>query len=361
MNGLDEESNGQLPRPLKPRRLGDRSRASRILLVRPEELSAPSEPPKVSDKVLEWAKVLVAPLATVVVTGVVGSYVSTLLNEKDARETNERLYAQLLTQREQSDTLIRKDMFSVVINRFLLDSNKQDWGDKVLQLELLAHNFNQSLDLAPLFKDVSYKLASASDVTEVSRIDLQRRLDQTASALNLKQITSLARRGVAREQKISPGNLDGASEPTMIQVTTPLDQFVPNRTATLIARKEQIAFSVEVLRSDLARKELEVRLVMQKAGEQEPLVDQHFWIGRYDFPMLSNVQLPFGLRAAVAVTVFDVPALVGDQKLDSFAQLYLIVFPSSSASFKERQDYDDILMNMVRQRQQTSLNGEIPR
>ena len=90
---------------------------------------------------------------------------------------------------------------------------------------------------------------------------------------------------------------------------------------------------------------------MRRSGIADPLFDQHFWIGRYDFPMLANLQLPYGLRAAVAITEFDVTTVAEERQSDSFAQMHLVVFPSSSASFKERQDYDDVLLDMIRQKQ----------
>lgn len=336
-----------------------RARIGRTLVIRLNEPPLPPKPPAAADKALEWLKVLAAPLATVLVTGLLGSYVSTWLSDKEARETNERLYAQLLIQREQSDTLIRKDMFGVVINRFLTAPDKpQDWGDKVLQLELLANNFSQSLDLAPLFKDIGRRLPSACDVQPSRRDQLLQRIDQTASTLNFKQITSLARRGFTHPKKIKPGLWERAGAPMMIKATVPMLQLTPSTREISWTAQDRATFTVEVVRADLDRRELEVRLVMRRSRVEEPLFDQHFWIGRYDFPMLSNVQLPYGLRAAVAITAFDVPEKAEDREAESFAQLHLVVFPSSSASFKERQDYDDILLDMVRQRQGPAAQKE---
>ena len=112
----------------------------------------------------EWTKVVLLPLVTLVIS-IVGSWYFTDLSkerearqsrqaqESETRDSKQRLYAQLLTQREQSDATIRKDMFEVVLGRFLSDRQQGNLSDQVLQLELLANNFNQSLDLAPLFKD----------------------------------------------------------------------------------------------------------------------------------------------------------------------------------------------------------------
>ena len=66
--------------------------------------------------------------------------------------------------------------------------------------------------------------------------------------------------------------------------------------------------------------------------------------------MLDNTQLAYGLRTSVVITDFVVPESGPDREGNSFVALHLVVFPASSASFKERQDYDDILNDMLRMR-----------
>jgi len=112
----------------------------------------------VEDRALEWVKAAGMPLAAALITVVGGFLLKSLADQRAERESRERLYTQLLVQREQSDAAIRKDMFGVVLKEFLAETSKRDWKDKVLQLELLAHNFSQTLDLAPLFKDVARRL-----------------------------------------------------------------------------------------------------------------------------------------------------------------------------------------------------------
>jgi hypothetical protein len=303
---------------------------------------------------LPWVSALAGPLVTVLVTGVLAHAATAWFSAREARETNERLYAQLLTQREQSDTTIRKDMFSVVINRFLADKGELRWRDKVLHVELLANNFSQSLDLAPLFKDIARRLPQAPEVAPAERRELMERLDLTASALNGKQLSSLARRGHARSKRVAVRALDKGPIPELIKVKLPLRSLVPSAAVPEAAADETLTFEVEALRANLERRELELRLLVRQ-GKQQVLYHQHFWVGLYDFPMLSNVQLPFGLRAALALTDFDVPIDVRDRSEPIHASLHLVVFPSSSASFKERQDYDDILLDMVRQRERQGL------
>jgi hypothetical protein len=109
---------------------------------------------------------------------------------------------------------------------------------------------------------------------------------------------------------------------------------------------------LEVLSMDVKRREVEVRLLLQRRGAAAQVVDRHFVVSRYDFPMLDNTRLPNGERCAVALTDFFVQdkGSEEDKRSNSFANLQVIVFPATSASLKERIEYDELLGNMLRKR-----------
>src|SRR5436190_19905222 len=73
-------------------------------------------------------------------------------------DTNARLFAELITKREEADSLLRKDMFNSIIGTFLKPGSSS-YEEKVLKLELLSYNFHEALDLGPLFKDVYLEIA----------------------------------------------------------------------------------------------------------------------------------------------------------------------------------------------------------
>ena len=258
--------------------------------------AAPTQNDK-PNKILEWIKAIGMPLVTLVVTIVGGFYFTSLTNQREARDSNDRLYAQLLTQREQSDALIRKDMFGVVINRFLADAKPQDWTTKVLQLELLANNFNQSLDLAPLFKDLADKLTPGPSLTQAQSTGLKKRLERTASNLIFKQVASLGRRGLVVEQPVPLADWEKSFGKPFIDVTVPKSRLVPSTAYAPVGDKEEIRFAVEVVAVNADRREVEIRLRVNFSSDKDHDVDRHFWVGQYDFPMLDNTQLPHGLRS----------------------------------------------------------------
>lgn len=317
--------------------------------------TAGDKPNKNSGNALEWSKVFVLPLVTLIVTLVGGHFLTSWLKEREASENNARLYAQLLIQREQSDAQVRKDMFQVVITRFLTDQKQGDWNNKILQLELLANNFNQTLDLAPLFKDTARLLPQATGLTKQQVADMQRRLDVTASNLIFKQVNALARRGYADFAFVPVAEVAGATGKPWIDAVMPKSRLVPPVGAPNKTRKDTIHFAVEVLNVRVDLREVELRLRVEFSdGDEEEKVDRHFWVGLYDFPMLDNTQLPHGLRTSVVLTEFLVAdgANESERAANSFFKMHLVVFPSGSASYKERQDYDDILRDMLRKREE---------
>jgi hypothetical protein len=349
---------------IKPTGVAANVQTSREPVVRAEEAAlaqaeAMRKPEDKSGKALEWTKAVGMPLVTLIITVLGGYYFTSLakereiretgfLKEREARESNERMYAQLLTQREQSDTLIRKDMFGVVISRFLKGDENQSLNDKVLQLELLANNFNQSLDLAPLFKDLARQLSQSTGLTSAKTAELKKRLDVTAANLIAKQVNSLRRRGFVKDEAITLADWETRVGKPFINEVIPKSLLVPSAALTPIDDKEQMHFSVEVVGVNIGRREVEIRLRANFLGGNEKKIDSHFWVGQYDFPMLDNIQLPHGLRASVVITDFEVPETQKDREANSVVQFHLIVFPGAAASFKERQDYDDILEDMLR-------------
>jgi len=91
-------------------------------------------------------------LLTAMAVAYVGVTGSRILEDRQSRETNARLYSELMSRREEAESSLRKDMLVAIIEKYLA-SSENDLDAKVLQLERLADNFHDSLDLRPLFFD----------------------------------------------------------------------------------------------------------------------------------------------------------------------------------------------------------------
>src|SRR4029434_8137624 len=89
-------------------------------------------------------------------------------------------------------------------NTTLKVSPEEQIRQQILSLELLAYNFHESLDIAPLFKDVERRIRSVDKGPDP---ELQRRLESVALQVIEHQLTALSdvgtvERGDALTEKI---------------------------------------------------------------------------------------------------------------------------------------------------------------
>src|SRR5215471_16758632 len=107
-------------------------------------------------------------LLTALAVAVLGFWTSSYLRAREQREaalrermqtaeTNARLYSELTSKREESDSALRKDMFTSIINSFLREG-PATVEQKMLNLELLVFNFHESLNLQPLFDQIGREI-----------------------------------------------------------------------------------------------------------------------------------------------------------------------------------------------------------
>jgi len=95
-------------------------------------------------------KLLLTTLAIPLTLAIVSYQYQSAQTERQATDARLRLYTELLSKREEADTSVRKGIFDKVLETYLKPGGK-DLEAKLVALELLALNFNDSLDLSPLF------------------------------------------------------------------------------------------------------------------------------------------------------------------------------------------------------------------
>jgi hypothetical protein len=286
---------------------------------------------------IEWAKIAVIPL--VVALG--GYFITSWQKDRDNADNNNRLYTQLVSQREQSDTTLRTEMFKAVIEKFLSGSKTGDPRDMVLKLELLAYNFHESLDLGPLFKEVLRILDQPGSLSQEQRKGLRKRLDAAAANIIVQQVAALRLKGQGWSGNNSFEDVQKSSGDSYL-----IDGQVPDHSE----RGKGMRVRLQVLAMDVKRHEIKVRLLVQSQADSRTFVDRHFHVSLYDFPMLDSTRLPNGQRCSVVLTDFYVEDSGSEEakRLNSFANIELVVFPATSGSLKERIEYDELLRSMLR-------------
>jgi len=301
-------------------------------------------------------------VAMPLVTAAVGFTINSSLNARQARENNLRLYADMMTRREQADSDLRKDMFTSILDKFTTagsnPTSPERLEQQVVNLELLAANFNESLDLGPLFEHLRRQIPKDSDSlgAESRKVsaDLRKRLETVASEIGERQIRVLAESGVV--VRAGAGEFEHPAEKTpylrflgptaILHPDAKPEDSVTQVCLTMSTPQGPHArrFKVEISDYNADAREFQVRLYASKVldaancaapdldlkGAAE--IDTEFWVGTFDFPMVDNTRLSQGERCAVVLTDLG----------PGHAGLTLTYFPGSRASLKDKPYYDEI-------------------
>jgi hypothetical protein len=223
--------------------------------------------------------------------------------------------------REASESALRKDMFSSIIDSFVNDKN-ESLEEDTLNIELLAYNFHDSLNLKPLFVHLQNKIKASEDPKD-KKDKLLTRLEILSEEIIDNQLYVLKEVADTEEIIIEYDvldtefitknfilNIEGIKREIEIQVNE--HDAINNR------------FRVALFIKDLLDENSEVFLVNQS------------WITLYDFPTVDSVRLSKDGRLSVSITDYD----------DLSAVLTVALFPGSYASLKEKPYYEDILKQL---------------
>lgn len=271
-------------------------------------------------------------LVTAITIAMVSYYASDYINQNQENEAKTRLYTELMSKREESEAALRKDMFSSIINSLLKENVTMD--EKILQLELLAYNFHESLNLTPLFSYLNRK-NNAETKDRSLRILYKERLINMSKEVTSKQLASLE--GVASTEKFVYFYDSLAFSPNDTFSAVFMDSMLlDNRNVPI-----QHLVHVTILEKDTSSSTIKVRLKIatRVPDRQDKVVDPAFTIDYFEFPMIDNTRLVNDKRCAVVLRDFDTS--------NQFVELDVIFFPGSHSSLKERPYYDDIVAKLL--------------
>ena len=274
-------------------------------------------------------------LLTALAVAILGFWTSSYLREREGREaalrekmqtgeTNARLYSELISKREESESALRKDMFTSIINSFL-GGGAANIEQKVLNLELLVYNFHESLNLKPLFLHLERLVRGTPQ-----RAEYLERLGRVAEEVTKKQMLVIGEGGTSFDATADFKNLtfvDGGGEDGASYVARDLQADGLKRN-----------FRIELLGVDRENEQIQLRVTVRSPQESEN-VSTEFWVGHFDFPMIDNVRLPHDQRFAVVLNNFDAA--------HGRADLTVSYFPGKYASLREKPYYDEVLQKLL--------------
>lgn len=267
-------------------------------------------------------------LLTALAIALFGFITSSKLDQRQALETNTRLYSELMSRREESESALRKDMFVSIITSFL-NPNATDINSDVLNLELLVHNFHESLNLKPLFLDLKRRIvraqaAAPSTAAKAEYAEYTERLENVAREIARKQMIVLEGVGKRLDRTVDlTGDPDGTSlEP-----------------ATLSLDSVQTNFSLDIVHVDRVNREIQVGVNIEtpdpELGRQTKVAT--FVVSFFDFPMIDNIRLVRGQRCSVVLNNFN----------EQSAELTVVLFPGTYASLKEKPYYNEVIQSVL--------------
>jgi hypothetical protein len=279
-------------------------------------------------------------LLTALTIALVSYFGSSYLNSRQNNDSKIRLYTELMSSREQSESALRKDMFNSILGTILKDSHSLD--ENILQLELLAYNFHESLNLMPLFVYLDRQIGAEKNIQ--LKEAYRNRLYKMAGDVISKQISSL----------------EGAASMETMFITFPGDsvKYKPGLSQEFsmdwkdskvfydtvkVGNTNNVYKRVVFLKAsgyNVDEKRVNVRLDIETSLNNKfvNMVTQEFTIDYFQFPMIDNTRLSNDMRCAVVMRDFDFP---------NFIEVGILYFPGSHSSLKEKPYYDEVVKKLL--------------
>ena len=275
-------------------------------------------------------------LLTAVAVALLGFFTSSYLRENEriaserqermqTADTNARLYSELISRREESESALRKDMFTSIINSFL-GAGPQTLDQRILNLELLVYNFHESLNLKPLFLHIERQLRQSRE-----RAELVARLERVAEEVAKKQMLVIEEGG---------GTFDATVNSKTLSFPLPDGSEAPFIARDLVVDGIKRNFRLEILGAQTDPEQLQLRITVRTdEGGRTDTTATEFWLGHFDFPMIDNIRLPHDQRLAVVLNAFDPGS--------GLADVTVAYFPGKYAGLREKPYYDEVLAKLL--------------
>ena len=279
-------------------------------------------------------------LITALTIALVSYFGSDYLNNKQNNDSKIRLYTELMSSREQSESALRKDMFNSILGTILKDSHSLD--ENILQLELLAYNFHESLNLMPLFQYMDRQINLEKNIQLKAKY--RQRLYKMAGDVISKQISSLEG-AAARETMFITFPVDTSGHKPALNGDLPMDWkdskvfYDTVKVGNTNSVYKRVVY-LKAMEYNVDDKTVNVRLDIETSVNNKfiNMVTQEFTIDYFQFPMIDNTRLSNDMRCAVVMRDFDFP---------HFIEVDILYFPGSHSSLKEKPYYDEVVKKLL--------------
>lgn len=320
------------------------------------------------------------PTVVTLILGIVTFWIDHRISDRAEREQSSRLYTQLISQREQAASDLRKDMFATILTGFMstkidasgkstskskigasVKSSSKSLEEDLFKLELLALNFGEALSLGPIFTMMDRRIriddSYSSEIDKLlNKQDLHDRLISLARRIGDGQRASLSSRSKSvsidvpldkmgemgsfywpaseRDEQLSCLVLDG------IQRHVSLEFLKPNKNIETIDVKLRILTNklepeapTNCVKPFNECDEVPNTCVKYVISEENPTDSRPFTIDQFNLPLIDNSLLSEDQRFALMMRSFK----------SKKVEIVVILFPGAYAGRRDKLTLDQAI------------------
>ncbi len=254
-------------------------------------------------------------LVTKVVTAIgallAGIFIPVVIHYNEEKNRETQLYVQIMTQREQSDSALRSQMFNSLISSYFGQDILRDPEKQMMYLHLLTLNFQEFFDARPLFED----------------------LDKRITPAQRSRLLSIARDAADRQVNMltKPEN-----EPIEMILCVEESEECKKMDTFSIKGKKKRSFQFSVLLRDISASEVRVRV--SSAEESFNFKTVEIGVSYFDTPFMNNTKLIDGSRFSFVLKNMD--------PVRQMATIEVVTFPEEYMNLRDRPYFDEMLSRL---------------
>jgi hypothetical protein len=322
------------------------------------------------DVIMKPVGALITALTLAGITFIASNY----LNKSQEREAKTKLYTELMTRREDSESALRKDMFNSIMNNILRDNNKATLDEKILQLELLTYNFHESLNVMPLFEYLIRRNNEENQADSTLRNNYKRRLIKMAKEIGEKQLFTLEAGSsphifIYEDTLYSYRNSpkyknDPAYKKRMDSLwddnSNVTYQNEDNKTCNYYdsvpngKSQDKVEYKVRlsIVNYDIKEPSVQVsmRIETNYLGKNKIFVEpkeKRFSVNYYEFPMIDNTRIENDKRVAVVMSDIGLREFNLRGQKSIRIEFKVVFFPGSRSGLREKPYFEDIVSKLL--------------
>ena len=258
---------------------------------------------------------------------------------REQAEQQFRLYTDLMSKREESDTAVRRGLFDKLIGSYLAPT-PGDLGKRLVALELLSLNFHDSLNLSPLFWELANDIGKSP--AGKARDEYSEHLDRVASQVKVRQAALLEVDGRRQDFDVDLNHEFAGSDAPSFHVKAPR---VRDDSSGGGAEPPPREFDVAVVAHDPVHRRL--KLTITSPG----LKTLAFWLDPYDFPLVNFSRISRDERIAVVLHRYN------NRPEFMSASLVFLYFPSWRSGAKDKPYLDDLIARLAQPPKAVTQSG----